>query len=143
MVGRPKKYDFAIKHNLKTVEGRRAYAKEYQCIVGRFRKKERYHTDETFRRKIIDRSIEDQRKRRHQLKKELFLSLGNKCKICDELEECCLIIHHIDESMKPLRGSKSIDITGIRKYRNHFKQLDNLMLLCANCHRKLHAGLIT
>lgn len=45
------------------------------------------------------------------------------CALCSESERACLDVHHIDQN-----------------YTNNVP--DNLVILCANCHRKVHRGLI-
>lgn len=45
----------------------------------------------------------------------------HKCAICNLDEECCLEVHHIDEN---------------RDNDNP----DNLIILCANCHSRIHRG---
>lgn len=69
---------------------------------------------------------------------EWLNSLKIKCVICGESEPVCLDFHHINPDEKKFT---------IGKHRN--KSKENLLLeiskcicLCANCHRKLHAGLI-
>ena len=50
-----------------------------------------------------------------------FRNYKHKCAVCGLDEECCLQVHHIDCD----RGNDS---------------LDNLIILCANCHCRVHRG---
>lgn len=50
-----------------------------------------------------------------------FRNYKNKCAMCGLEEECCLQVHHIDEN----------------RYNS---SLDNLIILCANCHSRVHKG---
>lgn len=50
-----------------------------------------------------------------------FRSYKHKCAMCGMDEECCLQVHHID-------GNR----------RN--SSLENLIILCANCHSRVHRG---
>lgn len=50
-----------------------------------------------------------------------FRNYKNKCAMCGLEEECCLQVHHIDEN----------------RYNS---SLDNLIILCANCHSRVHRG---
>ena len=50
-----------------------------------------------------------------------FRSYAHKCAMCGLEEDCCLQVHHIDEN----RENSS---------------LDNLIILCANCHSRVHRG---
>lgn len=45
----------------------------------------------------------------------------HKCAICGLEEECCLQVHHID-------------------YNRHNNDVDNLIIVCANCHCRIHRG---
>lgn len=60
-----------------------------------------------------------------QIRKVILFDRKNTCEICGYNEHSfCMDIHHIDED--PRNNS-----------------LDNLSLLCAMCHRKLHKGFVT
>lgn len=50
-----------------------------------------------------------------------FRTYIHKCAMCGLEEECCLQVHHIDEN---------------RENNN----VDNLIILCANCHSRIHRG---
>lgn len=50
-----------------------------------------------------------------------FRTYKPKCAVCNLNEECCLEVHHIDKN---------------RKNSN----VDNLIILCANCHARVHRG---
>jgi hypothetical protein len=61
-----------------------------------------------------------------------------KCRVCREDEPIALDLHHLDPSTKEDNPS--------RLYGYSFKKLKEevrkCIVLCANCHRKVHAGLI-
>lgn len=50
-----------------------------------------------------------------------FREYKHRCAMCGLEEECCLQVHHIDED----RSNPS---------------LENLIILCANCHNRIHRG---
>lgn len=50
-----------------------------------------------------------------------FRTYIHKCAVCGLDEECCLEVHHIDENRKN-------------------SSVDNLIILCANCHARVHRG---
>lgn len=53
-----------------------------------------------------------------------FRNYPHKCAICGMDEFCCLEVHHIDKDRQN-------------------SDLNNLIILCANCHLKVHNGKIT
>lgn len=71
--------------------------------------------------------------------KELKLTL--KCLLCSEDESACLDFHHLDPTSKEFDVSKMPGY-GISK-KSILKEISKCIVLCANCHRKLHAGIIT
>ena len=62
---------------------------------------------------------------------------GHGCKICGERAKCCLDAHHT--------GEKKADISRLVRKGNVdrlHEELGRCICVCANCHRKIHAGLI-
>lgn len=69
-----------------------------------------------------------------EYKKEL------KCKVCNESETCCLDFHHKD-------GDEKTNIISDMCYSTYSKkrimeEINKCDVLCANCHRKVHNGII-
>jgi len=59
--------------------------------------------------------------------------LGSKCAKCGITDIRCLDIHHIDHALKtPAKGRH---FTWSRRLKDWEKNLENLQILCANCHR--------
>lgn len=90
------------------------------------------------RRAIVPNIYKAQQKR-HQERLTTFL-YENKtpCIVCGESEPVCIDFHHLDS------GSKEFSI-GKGRSKGKEKILDEIskcVCLCANCHRKVHAGLI-
>ncbi len=56
------------------------------------------------------------------------------CCICGEKDPCCLDFHHIQD--KEFEVSKGTDVSKERLE----KEIQKCVVLCANCHRKIHAG---
>lgn len=77
--------------------------------------------------------------RRFKLKTKCLEQKGGKCQIC-KYNKCsqALVFHHIDPSQK------SFEISGAhsRSWKIIQKELDKCILVCANCHSEIHAGLI-
>lgn len=76
-------------------------------------------------------------KHRKHYKNLLIQYKGGKCIVCG-YNRVALDFHHLDPNMKDFGigtiGSYSLDMLK--------KEADKCVLLCANCHREFHAGLI-
>lgn len=78
--------------------------------------------------------------RRLRLKKLLVSSKGGVCQICGYCR--CLIaldFHHVDEK------TKAFDLSQRSLTRSWVKiqiELKKCVLVCANCHREIHTGLV-
>jgi 5-methylcytosine-specific restriction endonuclease McrA len=79
-------------------------------------------------------------KRRKQLREKAIEYKGGKCMICGYQKYTgALDFHHIDGKTKVFGISKN----GITRSWNKTKtELDKCILICSNCHRELHAGLL-
>jgi len=92
-------------------------------------------------RRYIDRReylIAAVAKRRKALKQKSVLYKGGKCQLCG-YDKCveAMDFHHIDSK------SKKFGISGkeyTRSWQELEKELDKCMLVCANCHREIEAG---
>jgi hypothetical protein len=88
-----------------------------------------------FREKNVARAVKNNKKI-----SDWFNNIKSKlsCCVCGENDPACLDFHHIEPSEKDFALSE--------QKRNSKKKLLNEMnkcaCLCANCHRKLHAGSI-
>ena len=61
------------------------------------------------------------------------------CVICGEQEISCLDFHHVNEA------DKSFNLTGIANTKSLAAlrtEVDKCVVVCASCHRKLHAGVV-
>lgn len=61
------------------------------------------------------------------------------CALCDEKEICCLEFHHVDQSEKEELVSYLI---GTNSRGRLEIELNKCAVVCSNCHRKIHAGLL-
>ena len=68
-----------------------------------------------------------------------YKKYGDSCKICG-YNKCrrALDWHHIDPTQKEIEPRKVFS----RSWDKIQKELDKCILLCANCHREVHDGLI-
>lgn len=78
--------------------------------------------------------------RRKLLKKKAVSYLGEKCSLCG-YDTCidALEFHHIDPTQKDF----GISYKGITRSWEKIKdELDKCILVCLNCHKEIHAGLV-
>ena len=76
--------------------------------------------------------------RRKKIRQMLVEYKGGKCELCG-YNECIdvLDLHHKDPSTKEF-GISSSGLT--RSWEKNKVEADKCVLLCANCHREIHAG---
>lgn len=75
---------------------------------------------------------------RDKFKKQCIDYKGGCCSICGYDKYLgALEFHHIDPSQKDFVINKST----YRKFDSVKNELDKYILLCANCHREVHAGI--
>lgn len=88
------------------------------------------------RREYLIKAVQ---RRRKELRRRAIESKGGRCQICG-YDRCmeALEFHHLDSSQKDF-GISSRGIT--RSWAKVQEELDKCVLLCANCHREVHAGL--
>jgi hypothetical protein len=80
-------------------------------------------------------------KRRLQLKQRAIDYKGGKCIICNYNKyNGALEFHHLDPDIKDFNISKN---GATRCWKKMVIELDKCVLLCSNCHKEVHAGLIT
>ena len=66
---------------------------------------------------------------------------GDSCSICG-YDKCstALEFHHVDPSVKEQQPSKLIN--NYSTVERMLKEVDKCILVCSNCHREIHAGLL-
>ena len=79
-------------------------------------------------------------KRRRRLKEMAVETKGGKCMICGYSKYIgALDFHHLDETQKEF----GLSIRGLtRSWAKILAEIDKCILICANCHREIHGGLI-
>ena len=84
-----------------------------------------------------------EKNKRHRKEKRFFINeikKEMKCELCDEDETCCLDFHHRDPKEKDfvlsMAASRGRSQDGI------LQEIAKCVVVCANCHRKIHAGII-
>jgi len=86
------------------------------------------------RREYLIKAVYDRRKK---LRKMALEYKGSKCEVCD-YDKClyALEFHHLDSSSKDFAiSSKGYT----RSWERVKEELDKCTLICANCHREIHA----
>lgn len=63
------------------------------------------------------------------------------CLVCGESESICLDFHHLDSSNKSATISSMLETH--KPLKDILNEIKKCVILCSNCHRKLHAGLHT
>lgn len=61
------------------------------------------------------------------------------CVVCSEHHSSCLEFHHIDPTHKDMNISTSLNDVGVETLT---AELMKCVVVCANCHRKIHDGVI-
>ncbi len=74
-----------------------------------------------------------------KLRTEIDILKSKGCHFCSEKEPVCMDFHHINPDKKEYLVSRLIGMVSKRKLK---KEIDKCIIVCSNCHRKLHAGLI-
>jgi hypothetical protein len=79
-------------------------------------------------------------KRRRKLKVMAVEAKGGKCMFCGYSKYIgALDFHHLNESKKEF----SLSIRGLtRSWSKILAEIDKCILVCANCHREIHGGMI-
>lgn len=78
------------------------------------------------------------REYRKDIKRKLVKYKGGKCQICG-YNRCieALDFHHTNQEEKEYSVSG-----GTKSFERLKKEVDKCILVCANCHREIHAGII-
>lgn len=89
-------------------------------------------------------SVRDSVKRRHSIVKAYNIRFMRRykrfcgCKVCGEREPVALDLHHLDPSIKEYSPAQMVAFN-IENIKREFRKC---VVLCANCHRKVHAGIL-
>lgn len=94
--------------------------------VSRNKKKEHYKTVARDRGKITQRKLLEWKSER-------------KCSLCPEADPDCLDLHHLDPNEKDVNIG---DVVRYWSWERLTKEINKCIILCSNCHRKVHKGKI-
>lgn len=98
-------------------------------------------------KKVRAKYLQGQRRRRKTATIELKLSAGGKCSICG-YDRCLEVLHfhHKDTKTKTRRhrrNGRQYGVTALLHTTNRaaaYREAEKCVLLCANCHGEVHAG---
>jgi len=121
--------------------------KDYSSFYKNKSKKDGYGNECKDCRKKRDRSKYDAKyegnkrihRQNHRIKKKQFLySLKSPCVICNESDPIVIDFHHVNPETK----SFTIGQGTCRSNEQILQEVEKCVCLCANCHRRVHAGTI-
>lgn len=86
------------------------------------------------------------RKHTGSYRKRLWLRIAEikrstTCYLCSENEPACLDFHHKDPSTKEFEISNIVGRG--QSWNTILEEIEKCVCICSNCHRKIHAGLIS
>jgi hypothetical protein len=64
------------------------------------------------------------------------------CVVCGEMESCVLDFHHLVGNSKGREGGIPVARAAGKSWKALYQELAKCIVVCANCHRKIHAGMI-
>lgn len=80
-----------------------------------------------------ERYRESSKRKREKLYTYLNQIKKNGCSMCGEKDIACLDFHHIRDKSKNIS-----ELVSIENFNRLVLEVDKCIVLCANCHRKLH-----
>lgn len=121
---------------------------DYYCKKCKKDKNSKYYQDKyksIKRERVRQRKLEllTQKQLQQDIVKHKIIDTKAKgCVVCGELEVCCLDFHHIDPSQKKFEISQYLRGSATYTFEEVISEISKCVVVCANCHRKIHAGLI-
>lgn len=99
------------------------------------RRKELYQT--RYKERYKERLKENKNKHRELIRQKIKELKSCGCAICGELDDCCLDFHHLYGKDYTISSNPDVTLSTL------LTEAEKCIILCANCHRKLHAGKIS
>lgn len=78
------------------------------------------------------------KKRAYERRVSFINAHKTACAVCGESEAACLQFHHADQSNK----EKNVISLATASMKKIVDEISKCVVLCANCHMKVHAGLV-
>jgi hypothetical protein len=102
--------------------------------------KEKYASDPEHRERVKATSEQRRLRKSAELRPVITAAKAGGCYYCPESESICLDFHHRDPSEKSFRMGTAVALGySVSRIR---EEIDKCVVMCSNCHRKLHAGLL-
>lgn len=76
------------------------------------------------------------KEQRARTKNIILEAKSSGCFVCDEAEPACLDFHHIKGKDMIVSAMLGMNDTRVKE------EIAKCVIVCANCHRKIHAGII-
>lgn len=89
-----------------------------------------------YKHRYKDKLKENKRRHREYIRSLVASLKACGCYICGEKDVCCLDFHHTGNKSFTISSNPDITESAL------LAEIDKCIILCANCHRKLHAGKI-
>lgn len=97
--------------------------------------KKKYSFDSEYRASVQRKDMN----RRYRIKELIANTKKDGCLLCPEKEPCCLSFHHKNSAQMTFRISEATRY-GMAAL---LTELQKCVCLCENCHRKIHAGILS
>jgi len=108
---------------------------QFQCkLCASAREKSLYYTRY---KPEVDKRNRERAERNKTIVQEA--KLANPCLFCKEAEPIALAFHHVDPTQKDFELSNARGMSSQRV----INEIAKCVVLCHNCHAKVHAGLLT
>jgi len=93
--------------------------------------------NQRWRDKNREKIVKDANERKRQIKEKFdSWKSGKGCSKCGENDSVCLDLHHLDPEIKEYNIGDMIR-RGF-SYKGIMKEVEKCIVICSNCHRKLH-----
>lgn len=91
------------------------------------------------KKKKEDKARFDRRLKEAKIKCINYYKQHHDCVICHENSPCCLEFHHVNPEIKDFTISSAVCNIKIN-VRTLKKEIHKCVILCSNCHKKLHSN---
>lgn len=90
-----------------------------------------------YKERYKDRLKENKLKHKQLIKNTIEQLKSCGCVFCGEKDTCCLDFHHLKDKEFTISHKEDISLNKL------LEEISKCIVVCANCHRKIHAGKLT